>query len=133
MVGSQPQNERCLESAKAVLEASSCVVPPSMSPHMYVDINFFGGEQCHEVPKTYLNFDPSGRIVNLVSSAVCIVFHAAVHDPSHSDGLPYLGMACGFLGMLAARKHPGLSVPFPEAMELLRGAQVVEASQRQGT
>ena len=51
MVGSQPQNERCLESAKAILEASSCVVPPSMSPHMYVDIIFFGREQCHEVPK----------------------------------------------------------------------------------
>lgn len=70
-------------------------------------------------------------MLDLVSSAVCIIFDRVMRDPINIDGLSYLGMAGGFLGMLAAQSHPSrASVPFPEVMALLRVAQAAQSAQR---
>lgn len=76
------------------------------------------------------DFDMVGRqrrIRNLLTWAVPILCGATVHDLGSYNSLPYLGMACGILGMLATRDR---SVPFTEVMEPLRVAQVVQSTMR---
>ncbi len=107
--------ETCLHSARIVLDASARLGQLAVVSNRQVSDVDDGENKITDTEGERRKFH------DLVSVATCLVFSEIARSPAANQDLPYLGMACGFFGMIATQNQ----VPFLEAMELLRVAQLI--------